>query len=113
MHACPACQRNTIPLYRALISRATPVPVACSHCQTQVRRQRRRADVVAYAPAMLTWCAAHPLTLFPGPVAPMLFLIFAYAMSVIAGVAMWLHTVRYEIIEVEDAFTPHTRELRP
>jgi hypothetical protein len=107
MLACPACHADAIPMYRVFLS-IPGVTHDCPHCQA---RLRPRASVLGNMLASASSCLCLPLASYlVAP--PLVIVLFGFVLPLVAGISLWMNTVKVQVVEPEVAFTPHTRELK-
>ncbi len=103
MHTCPNCNHASIPTWRAfVVPRFLGTKYKCTHCGAAVRLRSRAIDAIGIVPIMMTFQFAIGL---PRP-QPVGFVMWAFLLSMVAGIALWANFVKYELVEPDDQSLP-------
>lgn len=107
MYNCPACHSNAIPTYRALLN-FRGMKHDCPYCQTHLCMSTSSLGNLCLVASS---CLSFPFaSVIHAP--PAVIILGGFVLPFVAGISLWLHTVKIEVAEQEAGFTPHTRELR-
>lgn len=107
MYACPSCRTPSIPWWRALVPDLKVFNFDCPCCGAKLRRSRSIKDAVIGIPLIASFVYARQFERIPVD-----FVIYTFGVASLAGLFLWMLTIRYEVVEQEIAFVPHSNELK-